>query len=366
MFKLFKKNPAYILLSIVFFLGGTGFYIPWASTLGIGFSLVGILVLLLKKRKILFPKYIKLIFALFTFLLISFSWSVDLIQSYNFFILVFSGFLFYLLSYNFDLNLNKLLIGIGLVFALIYTLNLFLTQPFIYSLSIPFYSVVSRNHSHIGDFWVIISLISGYGILQNRKKVSYWYLLILSLFIVAVSFSRAAYFSLAAGVSFIAYRKDIFRKYKKLFYIFSAVFFVMFFAVATKKSIISSRPYFIQSLVGALKYPFGVGLGNFGFVSRDESTHLWEATSFSFYTHNLILEFLTAIGIFSVFFISWVYKIFKGAFEKIQHIDILAFSILISLSVNFLFDYTYFVPTLIWVWFSFLGLVQSQAEIKKE
>ncbi len=72
--------------------------------------------------------------------------------------------------------------------------------------------------------------------------------------------------------------------------------------------------------------------------------------------HNVILEFLVGMGVFSSVFFLWLYKAFR---YLINTRNIMLVAVLISIFTNFLFDTTYVIVGMLWLWFATLGIVEK-------
>ncbi len=62
----------------------------------------------------------------------------------------------------------------------------------------------------------------------------------------------------------------------------------------------------------------------------------------------------------SIPFIVWLCNVSWKLIKKINDKSILPTAIFFTLLVNFLFDFTYFDPTMLWLWFIALGLAQNE------
>jgi hypothetical protein len=205
---------------------------------------------------------------------------------------------------------------------------------------------------------IVILALSNF--LYSKKKFLWFVISLVSVYFVAISLSRAAYVSLAGGVfyllSFLG-KKDINKKFLTAI-IFASLVFI--FYAGMQKSMIASRQFYFQSLLGLINYPFGVGLGNFKFISLDVRNHIFGFSASAIYAEGIVFEFLSGLGILGIAFIYWFFKVtLKTILTKTKK-PILEVAMLTVLSVNFLFDYTYFIPTMIWIWFTCLGIAQAK------
>ena len=146
---------------------------------------------------------------------------------------------------------------------------------------------------------------------------------------------------------------------KKLITIILVSFFLLIILAAFKKTTLFSRPYFLQGIVGIYKYPLGVGVGNYKIITLDRTTNIFRATSFSPMAHNIIIEIISGLGIFAISFIFWLVEVINYVFKKNNNNNNLWAAVFLGLSINFLFDFTYFIPTMVWLWLISLGFALS-------
>ena len=117
--------------------------------------------------------------------------------------------------------------------------------------------------------------------------------------------------------------------------------------------------YLLQGIVGIYKYPLGVGVGNYKIITLDRTTNIFRATSFSPMAHNIIIEIISGLGIFAISFIFWLVEVINYVFKKNNNNNNLWAAVFLGLSINFLFDFTYFIPTMVWLWLISLGFALS-------
>ena len=102
------------------------------------------------------------------------------------------------------------------------------------------------------------------------------------------------------------------------------------------------------------------GLGNFGEVSRDERTHLRVFSGYSNQAHSIALEFISGLGLIGLLYVYWLVSRL-GEVPRVKSKKYLAYVLFVMLTVNFMLDTTYFVPTMMWMWGGLLGLAQSKS-----
>lgn len=344
-------------------LGGLGISVFELKIIGFLITTLLLTVILLLKKKLVIPGffYIYLIFLFFLFL--SIFWSPKKRESFEFLILFISGGTFWLFFANIPKKFTNLfeniLVLLGIFFGGLYIRSLFLGEFNLnpYSLYNPIWFFSS--HVHLGDFWVVcmIILISRIGI--NKKKFFYYLpVILLGSFFLLSSSSRSSYIALFFSLFLLIENKKIFRIHIKRFVVFLFIFLAIFlFSVAGRKSLFFDRPYYFQALTGLINAPFGVGGGNFILQSLYPNNRIALNRETSSFAHNIILEMVSSIGVLSLVFIYWLYKELKEIFRKYNKYELNSFIfIFIAITVNFMFDMTYFIPTMVWLWFSALGM----------
>ena len=355
------------IFGVLFIVGGLGVEVVLVQYFGV---LVGFLILnliLLQKKKLKLPPFI-ILYSLFLILFIinSFFISVDIKKSLEVFSLFLGGGLFWVASYNLKKELapyfDKLIILLGLIFAGLYFYNTFFGDPNLVK-AWNLYTQTSAfvNHNHLGDLWAVVLTIVAFYIAKKSRKILVWLLVPLGIYLLFISQSRAAYVALAVGVAYLAKALGWIDKYKKIFLLFIVLAVSLFLYVGTQKSILFSRPYFVQGVLGFVHNPQGVGVGNFGIISKDPANHILGLSDFSFVTHNIVLEIMVGLGILGIVFLGWLVKIIKELWEDRSSQNLIYKAIFFALTVNFFFDTTYFIPTMLWLWFASLGLSQRKA-----
>jgi len=354
------------IFTILLVLGGLGIDVYNVQIFGV---LTGVLILILiwiQKRKIILPPVI-IPYSLFLilFLLHSLKVSVDVNKSLEVFSLFLSGGLFWIVGYNLKKELSpyfdKIIILLGLVFAGLYFYNYFLGDPTRVSpWSLYLNYSAYRNHNSIGDLWAVVLTIVIYHLLKNPRSVLLWLTTLLGGYLLFTSQSRAAYVALASGVLYLASKKGWMEKYKKIFILFIFLAVALFLIVGTQKTTLFTRQYYIQGLLGFIHNPEGVGVGNFGVISRNPDNHLWGLSHFASVAHNLPLEIVTGMGILGLVFIFWLIKVLQEVWEDNAEKNLVYRVVFITLFVNFFFHSSYLIPTMLWLWFGSLGLSQSK------
>lgn len=268
-------------------------------------------------------------------------------SNFLFFWIFLSGGLLWLEVYNFKevfaQYFASILIILGILMGILYfySLNNPIVLPNLVSLFIGTTNFV--KHSNIGDLWAIILIPIIYKLFRNCSKIYIPFALI-GIYFLSISYSRAAIVSLMVGIVYL-FKDDLLRKnYQKMLKLLFVVLIVLFIYFGLSKTILLSRPYFLQAIVGLTKYSLGTGVGNFGLISHDSNL-----------VHNIFLEILSGMGIFSIFFFAWICEILKRVI-LCKQVDGMMVAIFLAVLTNFCFNTTYTIPAFVWIWFMSLAL----------
>lgn len=304
-------------------------------------------------RKLATPKFLR---SYVVFILVLFVHTILAHGYWEFFELFFAGGIFWFTAYNFPENLSKkitgLIIFLGYLTGLIFLYNYLSGTPTYNFSSLAFTPTSQIDHANIGDFWAIVILIICWQMISNRN-LRRWISLFMGIFFLIASLSRSAYVALAAGAYYIFYRLGFNKRYKKIFVIALTVIAVIFVLAGAFKTTLFGRVYYAESVVGFINHPLGLGMGRFYQISVGGSV------TASSYVHNIILEFVLGMGIFSVFFLWWLVRILYSMFKE-KGRDVLFSAVFILMFVDFCFGITYSIPVFILVWFISLGLAQKR------
>lgn len=351
--------------SLTFFMGlgfNSIFYIELSLVLGIIF-LTPIYFL----RRINYPEGFTEYKIFILIGIVSLAWSIDPKRSTYYIILFLAGGVFWLLFFNLKKEvgfyLGKLIILVGIMFATSYFYD-FITGVIKYnSLSLYLPVGLGRNHNHIGDFWILPSLIILDKLTSKSKVLWYLFLIPATLYILTISYSRSAYLALVTAGLYLLNAKTEFPKKKLFTFVIVAASLLLFLYSGLRKSVLFSRPYLEQVVQEISDNSYGVGLGNFGIISlRSVSS----PDLYSAYTHNIFLEMIIGLGVYGFVFVYWFWKVAKNIFWGKGKSDYLFKALWLALTVNFIFDYTYFIPTMLFLWFALLGLAQKSITANKK
>lgn len=351
-----------IVLFLVLFYGGLGKENYTFLSLTILWLTATFLILALRNKQINFPSGFYLYGLFLIFFALNLFWSKDFWITFWYLLLFSIGFLFWVISYNLKNKFKdheNIIVILGIIFGILSIINILGYIPSNAN-SFSIYKFASKDHLHIGDFWaIILSVFTAKLIMKSVKKTLWLVLIILGVFFLYLSQSRTAFLTLIVGISYLLNNLPSNKKYllSLSFLILLAV--GLFLIYGRTKPTILSRGYYLQAIVGFLKYPLGVGIGNFGSISANQSTHIFGFREFSSVAINIILEMFAGIGIFAFIFLLWFLKALASVLENSDGERLITRVIFLTLTVNFMFDFTYFIPTMLWLWFISLGLSQN-------
>lgn len=342
---------AYFIWVSLFFILGIGY----REVVALLFSGTVVLALLiwdvLKDKKLFYPKLFFGYVAFLASFLANIWWSKNqLITTQHWLIFASMSFVWIYVSSHanwFKKYFLPLLLTLGMLFFIMtiasQTIPLFSFVKTTPRGLVGMYSI-NADHFMLGDFWAVLLIVLVYRYLQSKKG---WLLpfICLGMAILLFALSRSAlvgfivalavYFSRSPGISI---------HWKRFFWVFVAITTLY---MATQKSLLFNRPYYIQALAGFFAYPFGVGVGNFELISKDTQFHLLGLSGFSRVTHSLFLEFIAGMGVLGLYFWWWCYRVYM---LYIKPVKLSEYSLaLIALVVDFMFNPTYFVSPMWWM-----------------
>lgn len=200
-------------------------------------------------------------------------------------------------------------------------------------------------HNHLGDFWATSLVILGYKMFTKFKR---WHLIlgIIGIFFLIISSSRSSIVSLIVGLIYVYKKIGKIRLPKGTPYLLILGVVVIFVVIGSFKTTLFSRPYVLEGLTALTIDPLGIGVGNFGKISQE-----------SLFAHNIILEIVVGMGAFSVIFLYWFAK---TIFIALSSKNILYTAIFFTILANFMFDTTYIIPTMFWLFFISAGISTKQ------
>lgn len=200
------------------------------------------------------------------------------------------------------------------------------------------------KHSDIGDLWAVI-LVGVFSLFSKKRQLTYLLFFAIGAYFLAISYSRSALLALAIGILYVFRKSENREKLKNILIISLLCITALFIFAGLSKTVLFSRPYFWVAIAGIIRFPLGTGIGNFGIFNA--GTNL---------VHDIVLEMFSGLGIFSAFFIFWLYKVLKNLFTA-RNINIEAAAVFLAILIDFSFITTYTIPAFTWLWFMSLALL---------
>lgn len=319
------------------------------------------------------PKTFKFYLIFLLFFLITLFWSRDPINSIRYFFMFLSGGLMWILIFNFgykkdlEQDFGRVVILLGIAFGIWFMYKKILGIYDVEGYNLISYSVDSLDHHHFGDLMSVVMGVIAFKLLKNIKSWFFWFLAFFGVYFLLVTYSRSSYVSIGVGMLYLLSetKSNIKRNLVPLLVFICMIFMTL--VISSNKSLIAHRLFYVQGISGVYRNPFGVGVGNFSEISLDPKNHLFGIDSYTGVADNIFLEMLTGMGIFGLSFIYWFFSFFKEIFGKKSGKVNLAKLIFVILTANFLFNYIYFIPTMLWIWFFCIGLLSTgyKKKVKK-
>ena len=278
------------------------------------------------------------------------------------------GLIYWLIFFNIKHGgavVQSLLVKLTLLYSLFYVLTKFFNMNLVKTAGLFFLEGMPSRHYHMGDLWAF-TLISIIGMGWGAFKLKDWLLMDLGFLFLVVSNARSAYLSLLLGFVYLLTKKwKGGNSHKFIPVAFVSLIIGLFIFASSTKTTLFSRPYFLQSIESFPEFPLGVGMGNFNLIAE----HLLQNSdlknlALSSYTHNIFLETLSGVGIFSILFLIFLVKIAIDILQEHSK-KVVWGALLMSILINFMFDTTYTIPGLIWILFMALGVFQSKKDLLK-
>ncbi len=320
-----------------------------------------------KEKNFRIPTVIATLYAVFIFfLVVSTALSINIAQSAPGLLIYPSLFFVSVIAYNYR-NETK-----AWIFNFLIVASLLLMATSLVGLFYPltgFSLLYSRlnDHNNLGDFLLIPMIIGSFLVFEGKRKNTGLIILLSSVPIFLISFSRSAFTAYIAIVitMFLVLKKksEYFYKVVLIVFVLIGIFYfipnvnldsccsVISKYVSHRDDIISHRNSFFLSGVRAIRdYPiFGVGFGNFGVASfRYNDLHLfWSRTS-----HNIFLDMATELGLPAMLaFLGVVIYAIKKSRKDI------VFFVFLGLLANFQMYYSFKIYSVLFIFFILLGLM---------
>jgi hypothetical protein len=355
-----------IVLGVFLFLAGLGIELLFVKICGLLIAVLLLSLVWIWKRKLKLPPGIILYLLFLLAFEASLIWSRNRGITAGHLVSFIAGGLFWIAFYNlsdeFGSWLDKVIIALGIAFGGMFIASHYFGETPIrpWSLYLPYTAYF--NHNNIGDFWALVLVVVSFYLIKKPKSFLYWGLVPLGFYFLAMSQSRSAYIALLVGIVYLFKSQGWITKYKKIFTVLVFSTLALFLFIGSQKSILLSRQYYLQGLMGLIHNPFGVGMGNFSIISLDPANHLWGLSAYSSVAHNLILEVAAGMGLLGIFFVVWWVRRLVELWDRKDKKNLIYRTAFFTLTANLFFHSTYFVPTMLWLWFMTLGLAYYEVD----
>lgn len=369
-FKLYMLETLFLYsLTLALFLFGISNDVRNISHLTIFFSItIGFLILVKSKAKLRIPNHFGLLLVFAVILQVYLFFVKPVLLPFYYALLFAEGTLVWFLIYNLEnkivRKLYKFIFFLGIIYFLLYFFSLTFNIGLTKLASLFFIDSEHAGHMQIGNFWTLVLMIvignkMSYGdyLTTNILKLEIIYYSI-GAYLLFISKSRTAYLSILIVLVYIFCQKII---NKKIVYVALLLMALLIIYTSFGRSLLFSRPYFLQSVIGFFHHPLGVGMGNFRIISEYFYKNGGILGSFSDSTHNIFLEAISGVGVLSLPLIYWGVKIISDL--KYKHLDMVWVCVFVSLSTMILIDLSYTIPSMFLLWFVSLAMVQRSAKV---
>lgn len=311
------------------------------------------------RRAIVFPRYFEWFCGLVGVAALSLIWSEDLVVTLRYVVLLASGALWWVGARTMvgvqsgsqvvSKVVRRSILIAGAVFTGLWVMQTLGITNWSYKPSSLVVEASSyKNHNHLGDWWMVIMIVGG---------MQWW---LPGLVMLWACRSRSADLGVMVGWGYLVWLDDWWRSHRRLVVVGGLILVLLFVGSGLQKSTLGARDYYIQTIAGWMHHPWGVGLGNFEKISEDSQNHWWGRDDYSSIVHNLPLEWVVGMGWLGL--VGWVWlglmswqmgqltsgksRLWRGVYWAIL--------------INFMFDTTYFLPSMWWLWFVAMGLGEGK------
>lgn len=324
---------------------------------------LGLAHLIQNGMKINFPKHFAIMLLFVIILQIYPIFLTDKLNPFYFTLIFAEGLAYWLIFFNIKGGggvLKSILIKLALLYSIFYVITKIFDLNLVKLSELFFLEGLPSRHYHFGDLWAFTLLVI-IGLSWGKFRLKDWLLMGLGFLFLIVSSARSAYLSLLLGFVYLISKKWKGESLNKFIPIaFVCLVVGLFIFASTTKTTLFSRPYFLQSIEAFPSHPLGVGMGNFKLIGEYIlKTTTAKSVSLSYYTHNILLEALSGVGVFSILFLIFLVNIARDILKE-KSGNIVWGAVLIAILVNFMFDTTYTIPGLIWILFMTLGIFQAK------
>lgn len=328
---------------------------------------LGLFIVSKERKRVEIPKNFLIITAFVIVLAAYLFFIKEKVNPFNYLCVFAISTIFWLIFHNLKQGreiLFNLILKLTLTYSVLYLITKIFKLDSVPLSKLYFMENIGSRHYHIGDLWAF-TLVLILGKNWGNFNIKTWLLIDLGFLFLVLSNARSAYVSLILGFLYLISRKIGNGNYKKIIPgVFIALVIALFIFASASKTTLLSRPYFLQSIEGFVKYPLGIGMGNFKQIGMEYYAKNGDTSKFSLYTHNIFLEALSGVGVFSIFFLYFLYVTVKDVLsEKKRNLEWGA--VILAILANFMFDTTYTIPGMIWIMFMFLGVYGNRSSQSK-
>ena len=322
----------------------------------------GMLFVIRSKKTLIIPKHF-LIFTIFALILhLYIPFVQDKIQPFYYSAVISEALFYWLIFYN--IEGGKLIAKrIFITFSILYSSILLITKTFdlnFFALAESIFQEAPNKHYYYNCFWVPAIILLFEKELKKIKK-DRLILIIAGIVFLIISDSRTSFVAFVLSIVYMIYKRyfviELKRKYIMIPVLLMGVLFVY---LGVQKTTLFSRPYFAQSIQSFPQNPLGVGFGNFAQISDTFRGNENDWTPFSGNVHNIILESLSGVGVFTILLVAFLFLIIKDVLLSKSE-GIVWGAVVIFILTSFMFDSSYAIPCFIWLLFISLGIFQSKA-----
>jgi hypothetical protein len=313
------------------------------------------------KKTLIIPKHF-LIFTIFALILhLYIPFVRDKIQPFYYSAVISEALFYWLIFYN--IEGGKLIAKrIFITFSILYSSILLITKTFdlnIFALAERIFQEAPSKHYYYNCFWVPAIILLFEKELKKIKKDSL-ILIIAGIIFLIVSDSRTSFVAFALSIVYLIYKRYFAIELKKKYILILVLLMgVLFVYLGIQKTTLFSRPYFTQSIQSFPQNPLGVGFGNFAQISDIFHKNENDWAPFSRSAHNIILESLSGVGVFTILLVAFLILIIKDVLSS-KGESIVWGAVVIFILTSFMFDSSYAIPCFIWLLFVSLGTFQSK------
>lgn len=333
-----------------------------AATIASG---IGILFLIKKQGKITIPKYFYVMLSFCIILFLDLLFVEDRLKPLYYALTFEISIIYWLIFYNLEESkkiLTTLIYSISGVVTAIYLASLVINPNVLKLSQLYFLDIPTGRHFQVGNLWAFTLIMMASQIVNITNIKSILISMVGFVFII-IAQARSAYLALLVGFFNLKSSEGTQNKNQSKVSIMILIFIsILFISSSINKSVFFSRPYFGQSIESFIKYPIGVGMGNFSKISLEYYNATKQSEKFSVYTHNIYLEALSGVGIFSIPFLVFI---ILSALDVLKHKTSWS-ALYIAILVNFMFDTSYTIPGLIWIMFMTYGASQRESRLTNE